>query len=139
MSYIFAFVYCSWGNSSGSCLRPFRMSPGQHLIKELRTSETQPPAPGGLGATQTAGLSASARGSNSEGGQQSCGIPSLHRGGSENRAEAGPSTERDLHRTKWLDGITDSMDMGLITVWEMVKDREASVLQSMGSQKVGHD
>ena len=46
---------------------------------------------------------------------------------------------RGLHRTKWLDGITDSMDMGLITVWEMVKDREASVLQSMGSQKVGHD
>ena len=46
---------------------------------------------------------------------------------------------KGLHRTKWLDGITDSMDMGLITVWEMVKDREASVLQSMGSQKVRHD
>ena len=40
---------------------------------------------------------------------------------------------------RWLDGITDSMDMNLSRLWEMVKDRKSGVLQSMGSQRVGHD
>ena len=40
---------------------------------------------------------------------------------------------------KWLDGITDSMDMSLGKLQESVMDREAGVLQSPGSQRVGHD
>ena len=46
---------------------------------------------------------------------------------------------RGRQRMRWLDGITDSMDMSLSKLWELTMDREVGVLQSMGSQRLRHD
>ena len=46
---------------------------------------------------------------------------------------------RGWQKMRWIDNITDSVQVNLSKLQEIAKGREAGMLQSMGSQRVRHD
>ena len=46
---------------------------------------------------------------------------------------------RRRKRVRWLDSITDSMEMNLSKLWDIAKFRKPGMLQSMELQRLRHD